>query len=636
MKMMNCEVQFNALFERTKDAVFLLDLKGVHIIANQKAALMFGYDEEEMAKLSYKSLSMEPIESEAIMKRLLAGEQIPKYRKRFRHKEGYEIPVEIDVELVKNSKGIPIYIQSIVQDIRERVAFEKTISYYSNFQKLIVQSAIDIIKASSDDLEAELKNLLMHVGEFCKVDRTYIFRYDFEKNVFMCTLEWHRNHLTAQQFKFSDIPYRFIEDWTEKHRSGSSVWINDISALEDNAIKDIFLAQGTKSFLTIPLNDQNECLGFMGYDSVNHVKVWTQDELKMLEMVGALVTNAVLKKRREHDLYQALHQAEVANLSKSNFMANMSHELRTPLNAISGMLQLMYKEDLSMQVRSYVENAERFSKSLLSSLNDILDYADIERGMLELEFAPFDLRKIIEEVHSYIWPVADDKHLSISILIEHDFPSLIYGDGGRIKQILTNLMSNSVKFTETGSVSLEVLNPLDTEELLFIIKDTGIGIEDSDMHHIFEPFTQGDASLSRRYGGAGLGLTIVKELITKMNGSINVSSRKDHGTTFYIKIPVKTYVQPTEHALKVEHHEIIEDALDIKSVLKDLERAIDAQKPKLCKVYLEQLTNLRFFESSQVQLKMLEKALKGFDFENALIYLKQLESTREQAYEKPQ
>lgn len=149
MKMTNCEVQFNALFERTKDAVFFLDLNGVHILANQKAALMFGYNEEEMAKLSYKSLSLEPIESEAVMKRLLAGEQIPKYRRRFRHKDGREIPVEIDVELVKNSKGIPIYIQSIVQDISERVNYEKTISYYSDFQKLIVESAIDIIEASS-------------------------------------------------------------------------------------------------------------------------------------------------------------------------------------------------------------------------------------------------------------------------------------------------------------------------------------------------------------------------------------------------------------------------------------------------------------------------------------------------------
>lgn len=636
MKMTNCEVQFNALFERTKDAVFLLDLNGVHILANQKAALMFGYNEEEMAKLSYKSLSLEPIESEAVMKRLLAGEQIPKYRRRFRHKDGREIPVEIDVELVKNSKGIPIYIQSIVQDISERVAFEKTISYYSDFQKLIVQSAIDIIEASSDDLEEKLKNLLMHVGEFCKVDRTYIFRYDFEKNVFMCTLEWHRNHLTAQQFKFSDIPYRFIEDWTEKHRIGSPVWINDILSLEDNAIKDIFLAQGTKSFLTIPLNDQTECLGFMGYDSVNQVKVWTQDELKMLEMVGALVTNAVLKKRREHDLYQALHQAEVANLSKSNFMANMSHELRTPLNAISGMLQLMYKEDLSTQVRNYVENAERFSKSLLSSLNDILDYADIERGMLELEIAPFDLRKIIEEVHSYVWPVADEKHLSLSIQMEHDFPSLIYGDGGRIKQILTNLMSNSVKFTEMGSVTLEVLNPQDKDELLFIIKDTGIGIEDSDMHHIFEPFSQGDASLSRRYGGAGLGLTIVKELITKMNGTINFSSRKDQGTTFYIKIPIKKYVVPSDHVHLVEKHEDVERVLDIRSIIKDLERAIHAQKPKVCNVYLEQLAGVKLIDAAQSQLKMLEKSLKSYDFVNALMHLKQLEVSQEHAYEKSQ
>lgn len=344
--------------------------------------------------------------------------------------------------------------------------------------------------------------------------------------------DWHW-YLSDNQFSWSDEMYRITGTSRTRFIPNFSNFLSQLVHPDDQRFFKTAIHEASASGI---VDFRHRII--LNSGEVRHVhqrgKIIRDDHQKVTGIQGTL-QDITERLKIEQRLLEAKQQAEQANRVKSEFLANMSHEIRTPMNAIIGLVELCLNGNISSKQRDYLERVETASRSLMTIVDDILDFSKMEAGKMRLETVPFLLEEVLDHVYSTMSELSARKNIQLIRPAAYNTYHAVVGDPQRLRQILINLIGNAIKFTERGEIRInlkELRRTADQTRLQFSITDTGIGMSQENLSRLFHAFSQGDSSVTRKYGGTGLGLIICKQLVEQMGGDISVNSRENEGSTF--------------------------------------------------------------------------------------------------------
>lgn len=452
----------------------------------------------------------------------------------------------------------------VVHDVTELELARTESLYRSELESLLTTLSMKLISAPAVEFNEITQQALADVGAYVGADRAYIFRYDFSAATASNTHEWCAEGIDSEIDNLQDIPIGAIDYWVSAHKKGLPLHLRRISDLPENhGLRAILEPQGILSLIALPLMDESECVGFIGFDAVRNERHWSDIDMSLLKLLAQLLVNAERRFEHERAIQKAssnleiarrnaeelAQQASAASDAKSRFVATISHEIRTPLHAILGFTDMLVQDQDQQHFLDHVSSIKESGESLLALINDVLDFSRIESADVPLQIAAVSLGRIVDGTSRMFAALAKQKDIALSFAIAPGCPSYIRADELRLRQLLNNIVGNAVKFTHRGEVNVTVacMERADAApELKITISDTGIGIAPEHLPHVFHSFFQVDSGNDRVYSGTGLGLTIASMLARLMGGRIDVSSEPGRGTTFTLHLPLEACQPPLE------------------------------------------------------------------------------------------
>ncbi|MFZ4816826.1 MAG: ATP-binding protein, partial [Phototrophicaceae bacterium] len=392
-----------------------------------------------------------------------------------------------------------------------------------------------------DNIDEALTQTLAITGEMLNVSRVYVFHFRENERLLDNTHEWCASGVLPEIDNLKGLPYdELVPSFFPLLAQEGKIAPDHINELPSD-IHDILAPQNIQSVLILPLYANERIEGFIGYDEVRSARHWLPEEITTVRIIAESYSRALERERTERTLIEARDEARRTATLRTQLVANISHEIRTPMTGMLGMLELLIETELDELQLEFASEALMSSKRLLGIVSDIFEFARLESGEVALESDALDLKAVVTEVQMTFLPEARAKALNITTQFDLRLPRRVQGDPARLRQALIQLVKNAVKFTAQGSITLSVqLGGMadGIGQIHFQVQDTGIGIAQEHQQQIFESFVQADGSITRKYGGNGIGLSIFKQLVELMGGQVGVQSELGKGSNFYFTIPL--------------------------------------------------------------------------------------------------